>query len=82
MSNAAEIAIAHEEFRLRLAPHLAELERRAAAALFRLNAREVCARRARKLRRRGCDVRFMRNTANGKARYGWMPSTITWLPTD
>jgi hypothetical protein len=34
--------------------------------------REVCARRARKLRKRGEDVRFARLTSNGKARYRWM----------
>jgi hypothetical protein len=34
--------------------------------------REVCARRARKLRRRGEKVRFARFTSTGKARYRWL----------
>lgn len=34
--------------------------------------REVCARRARKLRKRGDDVRYVGRTKNGKARYSWM----------
>lgn len=33
--------------------------------------REVCARRARKLRKRRERVKFYRNTINGKARYVW-----------
>lgn len=33
--------------------------------------REVCARRARKLRKRRESVKFSRNTQNGKARYVW-----------
>lgn len=34
--------------------------------------REVCARRARKLRKRGEDVRYIGRTKTGKARYRWM----------
>lgn len=34
--------------------------------------REVCARRARKLRKRGELVSFVRSTTNGKSRYTWM----------
>ena len=34
--------------------------------------REVCARRARKLRRRGEIVRYVGRTTTGKARYSWM----------
>jgi hypothetical protein len=35
--------------------------------------REVCARRARKLRKRGDMIRFHRWTATGKCRYIWVP---------
>ena len=38
-------------------------------------AREVCARRARKLRKRGAQVRYFGRTSTGKARYKWMPRT-------
>lgn len=34
--------------------------------------REVCARRARKLRKRNEDVRYVGRTTTGKARYRWM----------
>lgn len=35
-------------------------------------ARDVCARRARKLRKRGEDVRYFGKTTTGKARYRWI----------
>ena len=34
--------------------------------------REVCARRARKLRRNGADVRYSGRSKNGKARFKWL----------
>lgn len=41
------------------------------------NGREVCAKRARKLRRRGDQVRFVGSTTTGKARYRWLPGKWT-----
>ena len=38
--------------------------------------REVGARRARKLRKRGAYVWFSRWTANGKCRYHWIPGHV------
>ena len=35
--------------------------------------RKVCARRARKLRKRGDQVRFSHYTENNKVRYMWLP---------
>lgn len=40
--------------------------------------REVCARRARKLRKRGEDVRYHGRTKNGKARYTWTKRLPPW----
>lgn len=40
--------------------------------------REVCARRARKLRKRGEDVRYVGRTTTGKARYSWMRRIAPW----
>jgi len=37
--------------------------------------REVCAARARVLRKRGEYVKFVRNTVNGKARFQWLMRT-------
>lgn len=36
--------------------------------------REVCARRARKIRKRGDQVRYVGRTTTGKARYRWLPA--------
>ena len=43
--------------------------------------REVCARRARKLRKRGDAVRFKRWTPNGRCRYAWMRQPIKLVLT-
>ena len=40
--------------------------------------REVCARRARKLRKRGESVRYVGRTSTGKARYIWMRRIAPW----
>lgn len=40
--------------------------------------REVCARRARKLRKRGESVRYAGRTKTGKARYSWMRRIAPW----
>ena len=40
--------------------------------------REVCARRARKLRRRGDEVFYVGRTKTGKARYSWMRRIAPW----
>ena len=40
--------------------------------------REVCARRARKLRKRGDSVRYVGRTSTGKARYSWMRRIAPW----
>lgn len=40
--------------------------------------REVSARRARKLRKRGDDVRYVGRTKTGKARYSWMRRIAPW----
>ena len=40
--------------------------------------REVCARRARKLRKRGDSVRYTGRTTTGKARYSWMRRIAPW----
>ena len=42
------------------------------SALLHLDGREVCARRARKLRKRGDLVRWTRNTETGKGRFLWL----------
>ena len=44
----------------------------AESALLHLDGREVCARRARKLRKRGDLVRWTHNTAKGKGRFLWL----------
>ena len=47
--------------------------------------REVCARRARKLRKRGESVRYAGKTTTGKARYSWMrriPPWAIYMPND
>jgi len=47
--------------------------------------REVCARRARKLRKRGDDVRYVGRTKTGKARYSWIRRIAPWafyIPND
>lgn len=47
--------------------------------------REVCARRARKLRKRGDDVRYVGRTSTGKARYSWRRRIAPWaiyMPND
>jgi hypothetical protein len=43
--------------------------------------REVCAKRARKLRKRGEDVAYSCRSKTGKARYRWTPNnfTVSWL---
>lgn len=43
------------------------------AAWFRNFGRECGAKRARKLRRKGRSVKFLRRTCTGKARYTWLP---------
>lgn len=40
--------------------------------------RDVCARRARKLRKRGDSVRYIGRTTTGKARYSWMRTIAPW----
>ena len=40
--------------------------------------REVCARRARKLRKRGENVRYIGRTTTGKARYSWLRTIPPW----
>lgn len=47
--------------------------------MLRVYGREVCARRARKLRKRGAVVRFTRWTPNGKCRYHWMPPPFRFI---
>lgn len=42
--------------------------------VMKMYGREVCARRAAKIRRRGDNVGFVGRTKTGKARYGWMPA--------
>lgn len=48
---------------------------------FLLTHREVCARRASKLRKRGEDVYFHHSTPNGKARYRWFVAAILYKVT-
>ena len=40
--------------------------------------REVCSRRARKLRKRGEDVLYVGRTKTDKARYSWMRRIAPW----
>lgn len=40
--------------------------------------RSVCARRARKLRKRGCSVRWAGYTSTGKIRYVKVLDVVTW----
>ena len=42
------------------------------SALLHLDGREVCARRARMLRKRGDLVRWTHNTTKGKGRFLWL----------
>ena len=45
--------------------------------------REVCARRARKLRKRGESVRYVGRTTTGKTRYSWLrtiPLVSIYMP--
>ena len=83
MSTADEIQMRQEEAR----PILQEFADNIAIAVkaihqdncYSVYGREVCARRARKLRRRGKQVRLWGKTKNGKSRYRWLPwSEIEW----
>lgn len=79
MSTAAEMQLRMAEVDRQLAPMRAAL-RRGVNKFFEsqfvtILGRPVCARRARKLRRRGCMVRFDHWTSRGKCRYLWVPAT-------
>lgn len=74
MSTAAELVMksaqANEQMAL-VARHFPEIADR--RLIFFLYSREVCARRASKLRKRdNVEVVFMRRTKNGKSRYRWI----------
>lgn len=43
-------------------------------AIFLIKGREVCAKRARKIRKRGDHIRYIGRTSTGKARYRWLPA--------
>lgn len=79
MSTADEILTLMADAEARMAPARAAL-----GEAFRMMSdklivmtfgREVCARRARKLRRRGEQVHFTHRTGPGKKRFRWMPPT-------
>lgn len=73
-STADEMALLIAETERRLQPMRARFSRMAYELLVATFGREVCARRARSLRRRGhAVVRLHRRTSNGKARFRWMP---------
>lgn len=48
-------------------------------ALISMLGREVGAKRARKLQRRGAKIRFSRVTSTGKRRYRWVPASTVEL---
>lgn len=79
MSTAAEMQLRMAEVDRQLAPVRAAIERGVSkffmSQFVTAFGRRVCARRARKLRRRGCTVRFDHWTARGKCRYLWVPAT-------
>lgn len=56
----------------RLEPYRAALRGATDKLIVMTFGREVCARRARKLRRRGEQVVFTRRTGPGKARFRWI----------
>lgn len=82
MSTAQEIELKAAE----VAPRLAALTHRIIAmahdlAIYGMHVaigREVCARRARKLWKRGEDVRYSGRTKNGKTRYTWTKRLPSW----
>jgi hypothetical protein len=63
-----------QEAQRSLEPARASVARLVDDLIVHLCGREVCARRARKLRRRGETVRFRRWTSTGKCRYSWIRS--------
>lgn len=81
MSTAAELQLICDALR----PELERMRQRVEATvvqplvsncMHQFFGREVCARRARRLRKRGEDVRFWRLTPTGKARYSWLPPPL------
>lgn len=73
-SSAAEMTMVMSEAERRMQPMRARLSRIAHELLVATFGREVCARRARSLRRRGhAVVRLHRRTSTGKPRFCWMP---------
>ncbi len=72
MSTARELELIMAETERRLAPYRARVARMADDLLILTFGREVCARRARKLRRRGAAVARGRSTSTGKTRFHWM----------
>jgi hypothetical protein len=78
MSTAAEIQLRMAEADRRLAPIRAALQQNVNRMFVVMQGRRVCARRARKLRKRGCCVEFFASTARGKRRYSWLPATFVF----
>lgn len=79
MSTASEILLMHESAMRRLAQNLeVAIQDMIVYGTHVAMGREVCARRARKLRKRGEDVRYARSSATGKARYRWMKRIAPW----
>ncbi len=75
MNTAIEIQMKHEE----ALPVIRQISNHFAAttiegALYLMAGREVCARRARIIRKRGDHVRYVGDTTTGKARYRWLPN--------
>ena len=76
MSTAAEMQLRMVEANRRIAPLMLEISEAFAGVvndrIVRAAGRPVCARRARKLRRRGELVVFSHKTPTGKATYRWI----------
>ncbi len=91
MSTADEIALMRHAAEVRLAPLQRALDdacrdickETELRLWWLLDSRPCHAARARKLRRRGMDVRFDGHTSTGKARYRWakpMPAVVAGKP--
>jgi hypothetical protein len=74
MSTADEMRLRMVDAERRLAPVRAALQESVNDLGIKMMGRRVCARRARKLRKRGDHVRFFGWTIGGKCRYSWLPN--------
>jgi len=74
MTTAKEISVRMEMEMVKISHLRNQIEKSVNQPMaFKLISRKVCAKRARKLRRRGENVQFYTHTSTGRAVYGWMP---------